>query len=319
MRTSLFVLPILLLTLAGISNAQAPAPSPSPERVSANPAKQFTYAYYMYVPPELRTPEARKAKQTILVIPNNSGKVSDDMEFHEAEVLKRVAVSREAASVLKVIVLIPVFPRPESNWQIYTVALDRDSMTTHNKELRRLDRQMIHMIDDARARLKRQGLDVDKKVLLNGFSAQAMFANRFTFLHPDRVKAAAIGSPGGWPIAPVARYKDKSLRYPIGVSDFQQVTGEKLALNKLRKVPLYIFIGDKDENDSVPFGDSYDDEDRELIMPLLGPKPIDRWKISEELYREAGLNATFKVYPGVAHTVSPEMRQDVREFLLKYK
>ncbi|HTH50418.1 MAG TPA: hypothetical protein VL501_00710, partial [Pyrinomonadaceae bacterium] len=165
---------------------------------------------------------------------------------------------------------------------------------------------------------KADGVKLDKKVLINGFSAQGMFANRFTFLHPDRVKAAAIGSPGGWPIAPVAAYKNRDLRYPIGVADLKLVSGRGLDMKKLRQVPMFLFIGDKDENDSVPFDDSYDPQDRELIDPLFGKKPVERWPVSEQLYKQAGLNATFRTYAGVAHTVNPAMRDDIRAFLLKY-
>ena len=32
--------------------------------------------------------------------------------------------------VLKVAVLMPVFPRPKTDWQIYTHALDRDALMT---------------------------------------------------------------------------------------------------------------------------------------------------------------------------------------------
>jgi predicted esterase len=186
------------------------------------------------------------------------------------------------------------------------------------KEYRRLDLQMVAMIDDMRKRMSKVGLKFDKRVLINGFSAQGMFANRFTFLHPDRVKAAAIGSPGGWPIAPVETYKDKALRYPIGISDFKSVSGKKLDIKELRKVPMLIFIGDQDTNDSVPFDDSYDPEDRDLINPLLGKDPVSRWGVSEQLYKKAGLNATFRTYAGVGHTVNTQMRDDIRAFLLKH-
>jgi dienelactone hydrolase len=215
--------------------------------------------------------------------------------------------------------LMPVFPRPKTDWRIYTQALDRDSMITDKVEYRRLDLQLIAMIDDARARLAEQGIKFDKRVLLNGFSAQGMFANRFAFLHPDRVKAAAIGSPGGWPIVPVARFKDRTLRYPIGISDFRQVSGKKIDLRKLRKVPLFIFVGDKDDNDSVIFDDSYDQEDRELILPMFGKTPVERWEFVKSFYHEAKLNAEFKLYPGVAHTVTPAMRDDIRAFLLRHR
>lgn len=312
---------IILLFSSGLATAAQdfsthPATS---ERIAPNQSKRFSYPYYLYIPPELRTAEAKRQTHTILVLPNNTGKISDDFAVHEADVKKRMAQVPSIASALKVAVMMPVFPRPETDWKIYTQALDRDSMVTTKKEYRRFDLQLVAMIDDARDRLATQKLKFDKRVLINGFSAQGMFANRFTFLHPDRVKAAVIGSPGGWPIAPVARYKEKDLRYPIGISDFRHVSGRKIDLRKLRRIPLFIFVGDTDENDSVVFGDSYDEEDRDLILPLFGQKPIDRWEIIKSLYQEAGLNAEFKLYPGVAHTVTPAMRDDIRAFLLKHR
>lgn len=311
---------LFLFSLSAFASAQSTTVNSQSERIAANPGRHFSYPYYLYVPKELINQEAKRQKQTILVIPNNSGKSSDDFSFHEDDVKKRIELSTSIASALKVAILIPVFPRPGADWKIYTHALDRDTMLTPKPEYHRLDLQLVAMIDDARTRLaKKNGLKFDKRVLLNGFSAQGMFANRFTFLHPDRVKAAAIGSPGGWPIAPVATYEGKDLRYPIGVADFKEVTGRKLDLNKLRKVPLMIFVGDQDDNDSVPFDDSYDQEDRDLINPLLGKTPVSRWPISEQLYKQAGMNAQFKLYPGVKHTVSDDMRKDVRAFLLKYR
>ncbi len=318
-HTLIFGFLILTFAANGATAQTADAQKPGYERIAADPSKKFSYPYYLYVPDEIRSADARKQKHTILVLPNNTGKISDDFAVHEADVKKRMAQVPAIASLLKVAVLMPVFPRPETDWRIYTQALDRDSMVTDKKEYQRLDLQLIAMIDDARNRLAKQKLKVDKRILLNGFSAQGMFANRFAFLHPGRVKAAAIGSPGGWPIAPVARYKDKELRYPIGVSDLRRVSGKDLDLQKLRKVALFIFLGDKDDNDSVIFGDSYDQEDRDIILPLFGQKPVDRWNVVQSLYREAGLNAEFKLYPGVEHTVTPAMRDDIRAFLLKHR
>lgn len=315
---------ISVLCFAAIVSSQTPTPIPALTekdyiRVDADPAEGFTYPFYLYVPPEFRDAANKDQTQTILVAPNNTGKVDDDMAVHEFDVKRRMVMSGASASALKVAILMPVFPRPKSDWRIYTQALDRDSMLTDKKEYRRLDLQMVAMIDHAIEKLKHEGLKFDKRVLLNGFSAQGMFVNRFTFLHPDRVKAAAIGSPGGWPIAPVEKYKGKSLRYPIGIADLKTVSGHGLDLNALRKVPLFVFVGDKDTNDSVPFDDSYDEQDRDLINPLFGKTPVERWAISESLYKQAGLNAVFKLYPGVEHTVTPTMRDEIRVFLLKYK
>lgn len=315
MRT-LFVCFIFILTVSLAGLGQVPAEL-AYERIA--PGKKFAYPYYLYVPAELRQTDVRKQTHTILVLPNNTGKLSNDFAVHEADVKRRMAGVSTIASALKVAVLMPAFPRPETDWKIYTHALDRDSMVTDKNEYRRFDLQLVAMIDDARGRLAKQHIKFDRRVLVNGFSASGMFVNRFTFLHPDRVKAAAIGSPGGWPIVPAERYKDKTLRYPIGIADVRQVSGKKINIKQLRKVPLFIFLGDKDDNDSVKFGDSYDDEDRDLIMPLFGQLPVDRWETVKSLYSEAGLNAEFKLYPGVGHTVTPAMRDDIRAFLLKYR
>jgi len=315
---SRFAVLILLWFVATlVAAAQAPLLTEKDyQRISAAPANGFAYPYYLYVPPELK--KAGKAEQTLLVYPNNTGKVSDDLGVHESDVKANMSRMGGIAAVLEVAILMPVFPRPESDWHTYTHALDRDTMLSE-KDYGRLDLQLIAMIDDARKRLKKQGIAIDKRVFMSGFSAQAMFTNRFTFLHPDRVKAACIGSPGGWPIAPVEKYNDKSLRYPIGVADLKAVSGKKFDLEELKRVPLFIFIGDQDTNDSVPFDDSYDQEDRDLINPLFGETPVSRWSVSQELYKKAGLDATFRVYPGVAHTITPEMRDDIRAFFLKHK
>lgn len=289
-------------------------------KVDAAPEKGFAYPYYLYVPPELREASARKQRQTILVLPNNTGRIDDALDVHEADVKKRMATSNQIASVLRVAVLMPVFPRPKTDWRIYTHALDRDSLVNDKKEYQRFDLQLVAMIDHARALLeKKENLKFDKRVLINGFSASGMFANRFTFLHPTRVKAAAIGSPGGWAIAPVPAFREKTLRYPIGTGDFKTVTGEKLDLKSLRKVPLFIFLGDQDDNDSVIFGDSYDEEDKNLIFELFGKTPVERWAISKSLYEQSKLNAEFRLYPNVKHTVTIGMRDDIRAFLLKHK
>ena len=318
MKNTILICLCILLAASGTSAQTADKIPPEITKIEANPNKGFDYPYYLYVPKKLHEAKLRKQTHTILVIPNNTGKIDDDFGIHEADVKKRIMQNGAIASLLDVAILMPVFPRPKTDWRIYTHALDRDALLTDKKEYRRFDLQLIRMIDDARSRLTKEKLKFDKRVLITGFSASGMFANRFTFLHPTRVKAAAIGSPGGWAIAPANSYKEKSLRYPIGTNDFKIVSGKKLDLENLRKVPLFIFLGDKDENDSVVFADSYEDEDKNLIFAVFGRTPVERWEISKTLYGQNKLNATFKLYPNVKHAVTTEMRDDILNFLGKY-
>src|SRR5688572_13141601 len=187
---TVFIIILSLLASAIVTVSQTEPLRKPYDRIPANTAKHFSYPYYLYVPPELETPEAKSARHTLLVIPNNTGKISDDFSVHEADAMRRMAQVPGMVAGLKVAVLMPVFPRPESDWKIYTHGLDRDALLTHKPEYRRFDLQLLAMIDDARARLGHEyQLKFERRVLLHGFSAQAMFANRFTFLHPDRVKA----------------------------------------------------------------------------------------------------------------------------------
>jgi dienelactone hydrolase len=319
MKNMLYFLLSILLS-PGISSAQtAGNVSSDIVKIEAKPVEGFAYPYYLYVPKALRE-EAKDGKKThtLLVIPNNAGKLSDDFTVHEEDVKRKFKQNVQIADRLGVALLTPVFPRPQTDWRIYTHALDRDAMTTAKKEFARFDLQLIAMIDDARAKLAEEKLKVDKRVLMIGFSASGMFANRFTFLHPKRIKAAAIGSPGGWAIAPVASFKERALRYPIGTNDFRAVSGGKFDLKTLRKVPLFMFLGDQDDNDSVIFRDSYEKEDEDLIFALFGKTPVERWDDSKRLYQDTKLNAEFRLYPNVKHAVTKEMFDDIFAFLSKY-
>ena len=53
-------------------------------------------------------------------------------------------------------------------------------------------------------------------------------------------------------------------------------------------------------------------------MKRFGKFPVPRWKPAEQLYRGAGLNAQFKVYPRVGHQVSEQMAEDRAVFFEKH-
>lgn len=144
----------------------------------------------------MKSEKNKNAIYTILIMPNNTG-LEDDFSVHDRGAKRQAEDLRNLAGKLKVAILVPVFPRPKTDWRIYTHALDRDSLLTDKNELKRFDLQLIQIIDDARNRFRGEGLQFDKKVFMLGYSAAGMFTNRFAFLHPDRTKVAAFGSPGG--------------------------------------------------------------------------------------------------------------------------
>ena len=171
----------------------------------------FRWPYYLFTPLGVDDNRISKKPIHLLVLPNNTGTTSDDPSDHDRAALAGKSIFQLFFGDMDVAILTPTFPRPETGWEAYTQALDRDTLATDLPGLQRIDLQLEAMIDDAAERLTRQGWTVDRKVLMFGFSASGMFVNRFTVLHPDRVLAAAVGSPGGWPIAPVSEWQG---RYP---------------------------------------------------------------------------------------------------------
>ena len=115
-------------------------------------------------------------------------------------------------------------------------------------------------------------------------------------------------------MAPTASWKGTSLRYPIGTADFKTVTGHKLDLQRLKKVPIFLYMGADDTNDSVVYKDSYEPEDRVLIFDLFGKTLIERWPITEALYKANLPAATLKLYPHVAHSETNEVWRDIINF-----
>ena len=206
----------------------------------------------------------------------------------------------------------PVVASGEEN--LYLHALSRAAFATTVSAWKRVDLQLLAMIRDARTRLKAQGIDGDGRVMLTGFSASGSFVNRFAMLHPEEVLAVASGSPGGWALAPVAAVEGESLPYPVGIADVGALTGRAPDLSALRKIRWLFFLGDHDENDAVPYRDSFSESDEELIFRRFGTKPVARWKAAERLYAERGLRARFALYPGAAHEVTAGMRADVERF-----
>ena len=171
------------------------------ERVEPPVASEFSWPYFLYLSGGARRAARDGEPLTILVVPNNTRTTSDNFRLHNRRAFQQLILTRLTQSREHAAFLVPVFPRTDENWQMYTHALDRDTLTTEIPEIERIDLQLIAMVDDARRRLGEDGCAVDERIAMWGFSASAMFVNRFVVLHPDRVRVAAIGSPGGWPIS----------------------------------------------------------------------------------------------------------------------
>ena len=278
----------------------------------AMPSKGFHSPYFLYQPQKIKTP-------CLLVAPNNTGFALEDQALLRVAGASEVLQQASLADRLGCPLLVPLFPRPhtEGGGNLYLHALSRESLLTRVPKYRRVDQQLLCMMQDVRERLQKRGLTIHSKALLYGFSASGSFVNRFAMLHPDRVLAVACGSPGGWPIAPVASINGTQLAYPVGIGDLESLSGHRVDWPALKSVAWFFFLGGKDINDSIGDRDSFSAEDEELVRRIFGPMPVSRWKEAEHLYTENALHARFHLYPEVAHVVTMAIKTDITNFFEK--
>jgi len=281
-----------------------------PVYVEAKPNKGFNYGYYYYIPNNVTS------ATYLLVEPNNTGTVSDVIEFHDERASRIIQNQRSWADNLGVALLVPVFPRPANNWQMYIHALDRDTLMNKKGLMARVDLQLIQMIDDFRKSCQSKGITVASKVLLNGFSASGNFVNRFTAIHPGRVQAVASGGVNCMPILPANTLGGENLIFPIGIYDIGKITGTPFNIDAYKTVPQYIYMGALDTNDTLPYGDAFDDEERRIIKKVLGSDMFGRWQPSQDVYRQQGCSAViFRTYPGAGHDgYTQAVTQDILAF-----
>lgn len=287
----------------------------APTLIDPDPASGFNYPYYLYAPAR---PDGSEPKP-VLVEPANTGTVADDLDVHlEAgeQTISR-GPGRTIAETLNLPFVVPVFPRPESDpvdWSHYVHQLDAETLAIEDGSLERVDLQVLAMVEDAQDRITDEVYPVADDIILNGFSASGNFVDRFTVLHPERILSVTAGGPNGMTLLPIEEADGHTLDYHIGIANIESLTGEPVDLDSLDQVNQFLYMGGDDTNDTIPFDDAWSDELRDIALEVYGDDMIaERFPRCQEAYREAGIDAQFRVYQGVGHTPSPA-EGDIIEF-----
>lgn len=283
--------------------------------IEKNAVKGFHHDYLLFIPKG--TPLHKKI--FLLVEPNNTGKISDSAALHKhyaISLASESSVGNNISTELKIPLLVPVFPRPASRPFLYTHALDRDAMLEKTTALKRLDLQLIAMIDDARLVLSSMHIEVDAKIFMSGFSASASFVNRFSFIHPEIIKALAIGGFNGELMLPHNQINQVKLNYPIGTNDFYRLFDKHFDSSAYRQIHQFIYMGKEDDNDAVQFDDAYSNKERKIINQYIGATVQSRYLKCLEFYKAKNIQAEFRNYDHVGHFTTGEMNLEVIRFFL---
>jgi pimeloyl-ACP methyl ester carboxylesterase len=116
-------------------------------------------------------------------------------------------------------------------------------------EFKDADIQLVNMIKEIRSTLSYEGIELEEKITIIGYSCNGIFASRFAILQPEHVKCVVAGGHG-WSILPLERYNGIILNYPFGIADVGEgkYIDRTLKLDQFYTLPMFYYIGSEDDN-----------------------------------------------------------------------
>lgn len=315
---ALLVLGALLFCVTAQAAGSAPLRAASLTLVQADPAKGFYWPYYLAIPDTTGGAATILLEATDAPIGAGVGYAgfSPDLDAQRRAGYFAFDLFRGLGSPL----LMPVLPHLPSerlpNGEVFwTLHLDDDIFTVANVEYQRLDLQIVAMIADARARLAAQGIQAAETVFVDGFSSVGIFANRFSLLHPEIVRAAAIGG-AGIHMQPVTDWRGERLNFPVGVGNLQSLTGMAFDRNAFLRAAFYVYVG-ADDTGNDPIG-VLDPLAASQVQRLFGSTIIGRFGVAGEVWSAAGDNSQFVTYAATGHEVTSVMLADLNNFFYRH-
>jgi predicted esterase len=290
------------------------------QMVEPSPEHGFHIPYLLLIPESLRPGAA-------IVVASPTPPTSENSADYLAAA-KRIADNAGALlSTAGIPVLVPVLPRPPLALpngdfiNIYFPALSRAALLASDEHLARMDRQVLAMIEHARARIQTlRNVTVHPKAIFAGFSGGGHFATRIAALHPDRVLVVWAGGMSGHPILPIAEYAGRTLTYPVGIADLEEIAGAPFDRDAYASIPMLIVQGAADLNTSLPSGnapsESYSTAQGYLVRELFGETPLERIENIKPIFERVNPRVMFRIYPDVGHQITPDVARDVLEFVI---
>jgi len=168
----------------------------------------------------------------------------------------------------------------------------------------RVDNQLVKMIKDAQERLKKSDINIDDKVIMEGFSASSQFVNHFALLHPEILKLIICGGYNGALTLPEREINGEKLIFPVGIGDVPEITDEKIEEFKNIKQFYHMKSGDlRDPYDCIK--DTFTPKNESIISQnelkqmytYIGKYPNhDRMDNIQRMYINMKVNAEFATF-----------------------
>ncbi|MEX4006551.1 alpha/beta hydrolase [Neoaquamicrobium sediminum] len=155
----------------------------------------------------------------------------------------------------------------------------------------RYDLVLLSMVDEVCAKYRIR----DGGFMMYGYSGGGQFCQRFFMLHPQRLRAVAIGAPG------VVTLLNQDYDWWVGVRDLKARFGIEIDLEAMRRVKVQTLIGGADDATweiTIP-------RESKLWMDgadLQGANRLERIAALADSFEAHGIAVRRDIVPGVAHS-----------------
>jgi len=279
---------------------------------------EIKYTWFSYVPYSIMKSIGTEPIYILITCANAT--MSEDYTIAEESMRGCIRHFSSLAEDYEYILLTPVIPR-DFYVPIYSVAFDRRVFGEIDPFFQRPDLEVIKMIEQLKSELAAGGIVVRDKVFIEGFSAGGMFAQRFALLHPELVNAIAGGQCGGALTLPITEYNGYSMDWPLGIADYEDLTGTTFKLDDYKKIEQMIYIGTLDNtNSTVHYGNEIWNDRQVDILNSFGLRDPDRVQKQVEFLNQIGFtNIHFESYSGIGHKYPDQVFEHIFKFFRRYK
>ena len=278
----------------------------------ANPEQGFHYGYYFYLPKAV-------TRQTYAVVePNNAPtKLIPYEQMRESAKSIADRLVGWFAEPLNMPLLVPAFVGTDSLTErnsYFPHALNSVAMADQRPEFKRFDLQLLAMHADLQKKLRLEGVVLYDKLCLTGFSDSGNFVDRFTLIHPERVKIAVAGGHNLLAM-PTNQWKSQILNYPYGTANYEQLFGRPFDLKAFNGVHKLHYRANDDDKDPIYGVNHTPGGEKEMVLANFGTwqQRVQRY---QGIFEALGVERVqFNFYDGIGHTIPKEVVADILRFI----
>lgn len=263
------------------------------------------------IPSIVLIPMSQNINEQIIVESNNLE--TDNFEKILSQGGQTIIRLAQLTNDLPSLIVVPLIPSIKN--APYFQQLSKECFELSNKDKNyRIDKQILKIIEKTKEILKNErGIVVKDKIFLNGYSSSGVFAQRFALLHPDMIETACIGGASGSIPIPT-----EELSYPIGIADYEEITGKKFDLESYSKIKFRYYVEEletqnttearfDDEGNLAPIHDmsyfnrSVPVEVGKKQRDILGKEMFSRAEKTIQILQNLGIDIEHEIIKGRTH------------------